>query len=82
MKAIRKSRHAIPHFLEGLSMIFDLGGLLHPQRLNLGDFREDAAATRSDWISVGEDLKSAIGQYKDQEPERMNEPRRTHDQGQ
>ena len=24
MKAIRKSRHAIPHFLEGLSMIFDL----------------------------------------------------------
>lgn len=82
MRAIRNRRHAIPHFLEGLSMIFDLGGFLHPQHHALGDFSEDAAATRSDWTSVGEDMKSAIGQYEEQEPERMNEPRRTHDQRQ
>ena len=82
MKAIRKSGHAIRPFLEGLVMIFDLGGLLHPQRRALGDFSEDVAATRSDWTSVGGDIRSVIGQYQDQGPERMTEPHKTHDQRQ
>ena len=52
MKIIRKSGHAVRPFLEGLAMVFDLGGFLHPQPPVLGDFSEDAAATRSDWASV------------------------------
>ena len=52
MKTIRKSGHAVRPFLEGLSMIFDLGGFLHPQPPVLGDFSEDAAEAGSDWVSV------------------------------
>ena len=50
MKTIRKSGHAVRPFLEGLSMIFDLGGFLHPQPPVLGDFSEDAAEAGSDWV--------------------------------
>ena len=52
MKTIRKSGHTVRLFLEGLATVFDLGGFLHPQPSALGDFSEDADATRSDWASV------------------------------
>ena len=59
MRTTGKNGHRAPRVLEGLAMIFDLGGFLHPQPRALGDFSEDAAAAGSDWASVGENISCA-----------------------
>ena len=44
MRTTGKNGHRAPRFLEGLAMVLDLGGFLHPRPRALGDFSEDAAA--------------------------------------
>ena len=61
--------------LEGLAMVFDLGGFLHPQPPVLGDFNEDAAEAGSDWASV-------IPGYTPLPPERPEARSRTPGQDQ
>ena len=54
-------RHPRRGFIEGMARILDLGNALnrHPRFRTAAE--ADAAALRSDWIIVGQDIRDAIG---------------------
>ena len=58
----------LPSFLDGLSLILDLGGTLgeyYPVTQKGDD--EDLTALRSDWIVIGQDFRDVIAAYADRE---------------
>ena len=72
MRNVRQSRNGVSSFLDGMAMIFDFGGTLHPQDYKDTGWEDDAAAIASDWVAVGDDLRSAISEFEHQESERID----------
>jgi hypothetical protein len=64
---VRYSRRGV---LEGMARVFDLGATLNRRRRVRSGAEADATAIRSDWISVGQDIRNAIGIYKLETKER------------
>lgn len=54
-------------FLDGIARIFDFTGSLNTRRYRGSGFEADAAALRSDWIAVGNDIRTAMGQFEREE---------------
>jgi hypothetical protein len=75
MKRERKGRRSA--FLDGLARVFDLGGTLHRRRYVSTGFAKDVEAMRSDWVSIGNDMRSAIAKFECQEAHRIGKSRET-----
>ena len=58
---------AEPSFVEGVSRIFDLGNTLQQYNVSKSEEEADFEALRDDWRAVGNDLKSSIKTYEQQE---------------
>lgn len=56
---------ARPSFLTGLARIADPFGTLNDYNMPASGSEADYRALRSDWATVGDDLRSAIRQYKE-----------------
>ena len=54
-------------FLDGVARIFDFTGSLNTRRYRGSGFEADAAALRSDWIAVGNDIRTAMGRFEIEE---------------
>ncbi len=55
---------ATPSFIEGISRVLDLGATLQKYNDSKTELEADTNALKSDWQSVGEDLKSSIKTYE------------------
>ena len=55
---------ARPSFIEGISRILDLGGTLSEYNRSPSGEEADFNALYSDWYAVGDDVRTAIGQFK------------------
>lgn len=56
--------YAKPSFLEGVARIFDFGGTLNGYNDSPTGEEADAAAIRSDWEAIGQDMHNAIGAFE------------------
>lgn len=59
---------ARPSLLYSVASLMDLGAQLHAYNESPTPAVADARALRSDWISVGEDLKTVLRQGLDPQP--------------
>ncbi|MBI2551870.1 hypothetical protein HYW17_01040 [Candidatus Uhrbacteria bacterium] len=57
---------AKPSFIEGVGRVLDLGGVLDTYNISTTPAEADAKALRTDWMAVGNDLRSAMQQYASQ----------------
>lgn len=55
---------ARPSFLEGVARIFDFGGTLNEYNGPFTGPDADAAAIWSDWATIGQDMRAAIGAFE------------------
>ena len=53
---------AEPDFISGMCRVLDLGSTLNEYNASLTPEQADLRASRSDWIVVGQDLRSAMAQ--------------------
>lgn len=58
--------YARPSFLEGAARIADLGNALSVYNYSRSDSQADARALRADWIAVGNDLRAALKQLREE----------------
>ena len=74
-KGRRRIIYARPSFLEGMARIFDMGGTLNEYDFGSNPdgsespkpadgAKADMEALRSDWRTVGDDMRSAMGGYR------------------
>lgn len=56
--------YAKPSFLEGVARIFDFGGTLNGYNDSPTGEEADAAAIRSDWEAIGQDMHNAIESFE------------------
>jgi hypothetical protein len=59
--------YARPSFLTGFISIFDWTGILNTYNESPTPEMADIVATRSDWISVGKDIQSAMNRLREME---------------
>ena len=59
---------AHPSFLEGYARAIDIGSTLSEYNQNKTPEEADAAAIRSDWLAVGDDIQVAIGKFSEETP--------------
>jgi len=59
---------ARPSFWEGAARVLDLGATLQSYNEQYTPSEADTAAMLSDWVTTGEDLRSAISTYERQQP--------------
>lgn len=55
---------AEPSFVEGMSRVVDLGATLQEYNTSETEHQADIEALRSDWQTVGKDLKVSIKKYE------------------
>jgi len=55
-----------PSFLEGVSRIVDIGGLLNYRYYKLLEQENDTQAILSDWLQIGEDIFHAVQVFKEE----------------
>ncbi|MFA4890030.1 MAG: hypothetical protein WC587_00125 [Candidatus Paceibacterota bacterium] len=58
---------ANPSFTEGVARVIDIGGTLQIYNESKTPKEADVLAIKSDWESVGEDVKNAMGEYEHRE---------------
>jgi len=63
--------YAMPSFLEGVARSIDIGDTLTEYNDSESGTEADARALRSDWRAVGDDLRQAIAQYRQENPRRL-----------
>lgn len=56
--------YAHPSFIGGMASCLDLGDTLTIYNESRTGEEADARAIKSDWLAVGQDIKSAIGKFK------------------
>lgn len=56
--------YAKPSFLEGVARIFDFGGTLNGYNDSPTGEEADAAAIRSDWEAIGQDMRNAVEAFE------------------
>ena len=61
------TKSAIADFINGMAHIFDFTGSMSRRRYKGSGFEADAAALRSDWIAVGNDIRKAMGRFEIEE---------------
>ena len=75
MTKLTGTKSQLSDFIDGMARIFDFTGALNRRRRYTGSgFERDAAALRSDWIAVGNDIRAAMGQFEAQEGIQHKEP--------
>jgi len=60
--------YAPPSFVEGMARIFDFSDVLTEYNTSPTPRQANAAALRSDWRAVGEDMRAAISRVAEQAP--------------
>ena len=55
----------MPSFVLGIAAVLDLGGTLKDPVSDKDPLEKDMEALRSDWLAVGEDLRSAMSAVQD-----------------
>ena len=55
---------SIPSFIGGIAAIFDFGNTLTNYNFSKNPEEADYKAIRSDWLSVGDDIRGAIVEWK------------------
>lgn len=63
---------ARPSFLTGIARILDPQGKLNTYNTSESAQLADARAIRSDWLAVGDDLRSAIQSYEESDSDRYD----------
>ena len=58
---------ASPSFVEGMARNLDIGNTLQEYNDHPTENEADIEALRSDWKAVGEDIKSTISRYEQQQ---------------
>lgn len=58
------SLFAAPNFLSGLSRVFDISSTINVYNDSQSPEEADFRALQSDWIVVGDDIREAVSQYK------------------
>jgi hypothetical protein len=61
---------ARPSFLEGLARILDLSGSLQEYNYSKSGEQADARAISSDWEMIGEDIRTSIRTYGEEEEQK------------
>ena len=56
-------RYARPSFFEGMARIIDFGNTLNRYPKYRSASEEDMLALRSDWLTVGDDIRAAISEF-------------------
>lgn len=67
MTKLTGTKSQLSDFIDGMARIFDFTGSLNRPCYTGSGFEDDLAALRSDWIAVGNDLRSAMGWYENEE---------------
>lgn len=57
---------ARPSFVEGMGRAIDLGGTLTEYNQSLDGAQADALALRMDWMTVGDDVRRAMAEFRAQ----------------
>ncbi len=57
--------YARPSFVEGIARLIDFGNTLQEYNTSLSNDQADTLALFADWLVVGDDLRNAMGQYKE-----------------
>lgn len=66
-------RYARPGFFEGMARIMDFGNTMNRYPKYRSAAEEDVLALRSDWVTVGDDIRAAISEFsEDQASERAS----------
>lgn len=71
--------YARPSFLEGVARIFDFGGTLNEYNDSPTGQEADAAAIRSDWEAIGQDMRAAIEAFRREEADALMSDHRVDD---
>lgn len=71
--------YARPSFLEGVARIFDFGGTLNEYNDSPTGQEADAAAIRSDWEAIGQDMRAAIEAFRREEADDLISDHRVDD---
>ena len=61
---IKNYLFAEPSFAEGAARLFDFGGTLQGYNASETEKEADTKALMNDWLAVGADFRSSIGQYE------------------
>ena len=56
-------RYARPGFFEGMARILDFGNTMNRYPKYRSAAEEDILALRSDWITVGDDIRAAVRRF-------------------
>ena len=57
------NRYARPGFFEGMARIMDFGNTMNRYPKYRSATEEDTFALRSDWITVGDDIRAAVREF-------------------
>ena len=63
---------ARPSFTEGVARTLDMGATMQEYNQSLTPEQADANALHADWRAVGDDIRRAIQQFRDEHAERLN----------
>ncbi len=58
---------AEPSFVEGFARVVDIGATLQVYNTSSTEKLADTEALRNDWWAVGDDMRSAIGTYEQEQ---------------
>ena len=58
------NRYARPGFFEGMARIMDFGNTMNRYPRHRPSPEEDMLALRSDWVTVGDDIRAVIREYE------------------
>lgn len=64
--------YARPSFLEGVARVLDLGGTLNEYDTGRTGTEADALAIWSDWAAIGQDIRCAMGVFKEEHTEALH----------
>ena len=63
--------YATPSFLEGVARVIDIGDTLTEYNGSENGVEGDVRALRSDWQAVGDDLRRAMAQYRQEKSQQL-----------
>ena len=63
--------YSIPSFVEGVARAIDIGDTLTEYNGSEGGAEADARALHSDWQAVGNDLRQAMAQYRQEKSKQL-----------
>ncbi len=63
--------YATPSFLEGVARAIDIGDTLTDYNGSEDGAQADARALRSDWKAVGDDMRRASAQYRQEKSQQL-----------